>query len=292
MAMQNDPQVSPRTRETYTESAWRIFRFGQTHGWPMNVAKLEPCHYMEYYQTIQGLASMSQATYMNAFTQLLHYAKNPYADQCRLKLRPVRGEVYWAERHQVIRLFQTAPSPRILAAEVVFSYTGIREMEARQLRERSLTDKWLIVQVGKRQKGRRIPVDEEFWQMLEPYVQWKDRYETKWGSSDYFIVHPEDARRMTGELVPYAAGGLSGAMVRHGLSLEPPIPHMNAHSLRRYFGRSLYEAGCPATQIQGYYGHSTLQQTMDYIGITDEMSWDAMAKYRPKYLDDYRNGLP
>ena len=34
-----------------------------------------------------------------------------------------------------------------------------------------------------------------------------------------------------------------------------------------------------------------LQQTMEYIGITDEMSAEAMARYRPKYLDDVKGGM-
>lgn len=292
-AMVNDPQISPKTRDTYIPAAWRIFRFAQAHGWPMNVKKLEPRHYMEYYQSIQGLASKTQSTYMCAFTALLKFAENPYAAKCRVRIQAERGEVTWAERPQVIKMFQTAPNPRVLAAEVIFAFTGIREFEARALRERSLTDNWLIVNKGKRSKGRKIPIDDEFWAMLEPYMKWRAEYPAK---SDYVLVHPQYSNRGklggSGPLVPYQEYGLSLALHRHGESLDPQILGISSHSFRRYFGRSLYYAGCPPAQIQNYYGHKTLAQTMDYIGINDEMSREAMEKYRPKYLDDVRGKKP
>lgn len=280
-----DSMVPETTIETYIGQAWRIFRYGKAHGWPMNVKKLEPAHYREYYQSIQGLASKTQATYMAGFTALLTYAENPHAEKCRVHLQPERGEVHWLERPQFIKLLQTAPNPRTLAAEVVFGYTGIREIEIRDLRERSVTDNWLIVHKGKRSKGRKIPIDDEFWKMLEPYTKWKAEYPAK---SDYFLVHPKSCRTPQGRgpLLPYQSQCASLMLTAHGLLLDPPIVGLSAHWFRRMFGRELYYNQCPPVQIQRYYGHKTLAQTMDYIGINDEMSAEAMAKYRPKYMDE------
>lgn len=288
--MLNDPKISPNTVRTYIQGSWRVFNYAVQHDWPLNVKKLEPRHYSEYWRSIQGLSSKTQSTYMCAFSRLLAFAQNPYAERCTIDLIPVRGEVFWLERPQIIRLFRTAPHPRVLAAEVLFTYTGIRDFEGRELRTRSLTDNWLIVQSGKRRKGRKIPIDNEFWKMMDPYLEWKAQAVEAFGRSDYFMVHPRvpNNKCPKGPLVPYVQNGLSKMCMEHGLSLDPPIPHTNAHPFRRYFGRSLYEAGCPLSQIRDYYGHKTLAQTEAYIGINEQMSAEAMEKFRPKYLDEVR----
>jgi integrase len=221
---------------------------------------------------------------MTILMEFVRYLRCPDVSHMKFRIKAERGEVFWLERSEVIHLFRTAPSPRCMAAEVVLAFTGIREKELRELRIHSVTDDWLHITAGKGRKARKIPIDEEFWQMLRPYLEWRREYSTKWPDSPYFLVHPENAGFERGPLVPFAEGGISDMLWRHGMS--EGIKHSNSHPWRRFFGRDLFENDCPVSQIQRYYGHSSEQQTLDYIGVTQEMDVNAMRKYRRSYLAD------
>ena len=159
-----------------------------------------------------------------------------------------------------------------------------KEMELRELRVQDVTDEWLIINAGKGRKGRKIPIDREFWTMLRPYLEWRQEYTKTWPDSPFFLVHPEHAPCERGPLTPYSVSGISEMLKRHGLSQG--IEHGNSHPWRRFFGRDLYENDCPVSQIQRYYGHSSEQQTLDYIGITQEMDVRAMKRYRRSFLEE------
>lgn len=275
--------ASPGTVRVYSQRIRAIMAYGREHGWPANPRRLRPEHVQQYYDSIQGLASNTQAHYMTVLLCFLRFVKNQEVTGLRMRIRPERGEVYWPTQEQILTLFSTPPTPRCMAAEVVFTYTGIREMELRTLRTTAVKDKWLIVQAGKGRKARKIPIDDEFWQMLQPYLEWKEGYMRKWGSSPYFLVHPKVSGTVEhGPPMPYAEAAISQMVRKHGESLG--YEHITAHSFRRKFGRDLYYAGCPPTQIQRYYGHTSLSQTMEYIAIEDEVSREAMMRYRPSYL--------
>lgn len=272
---------SPNTVETYLEAGSYAYRYGREHGWPINPRLLTPAHVYQYYESLQGHKSKTQATYMFGFMTLLKFVKNEGVKNLNLRIKPERGEVFWLEREEVMTLLERWPNPRILAARVLWTYTGIREIETRSLRKKSLTERWLSVESGKGRKGRKIPIDDEFWSMMQPYLEWRDQYERRWGPTDYFLAHPKEPLHQTGPLQPYSENVLSELSMVHGRSIG--ILHASSHPFRRQFGRDLYYNECPPTQIQRYYGHKTLEQTMEYIGVMEEMSWDAMQKYRSSY---------
>ncbi|MDW5562565.1 MAG: site-specific integrase [Methanomassiliicoccus sp.] len=272
---------SPNTVETYLEAADYALRFAKEHDWPLNPRQLTPAHVYQYYENLQGYRSKTQATYMFGFMHLMKFVKNPGVKSLKLHLKPERGEVYWLEREQIMKLLECWPTERLLAARVLWIYTGIREVETRHLRKRNLTERWLSVESGKGRKARKIPIDDEFWAMMQPYLTWREQYERRWGKTDYFLAHPEDHLHVRGPLKPFSEGTLSEMSKEHGRSIG--IEHANSHPFRRQFGRDLYYNQCPPTQIQAYYGHTTLEQTMRYIGVEEEIAWEAMKKYRSSY---------
>lgn len=270
------------TIDTYIPNARAAYRWGTKNGWPDNPRKLEPAHIYAYYDHIQGLRSKTQATYMASLMAFVKHVRAPNVANMRIRIKAERGEVYWLEKEQVLHLFRTAPFPRCLAAEVIMACTGIREIELRSLRSDMLTRDWLHVSSGKGRRARKIPLDQEFWDLLEPYTEWRAAYAEKWGDSPYYLVHPERGLAETGPLLPYRESSISRMLKAHGDSQG--IEHANAHSWRRFFGRDLYYNQCPPTQIQRYYGHVKLEQTMQYIGVTEEMDQAAMRRYRSRYL--------
>lgn len=273
---------SLHTVDTYGDSAGYAYQYAKQHGWPMNPRQLKPEHVYQYYEEVQGHKSKTQVSYMFGFLALLRFVKNGSTSGIKLNIKPERGEVFWLTREEVMRLLECWPNSRILAARVLWTYTGIREYEARKLRKKSISERWLSVESGKGRRARKIPIDDEFWAMMQPFLEWRELYERKWGRTDYFLAHPKNQLSQTGPLVPYSEEVLSKLSRAHGLSIG--IAHANSHPFRRQFGRDLYYNGCPPTQIQKYYGHATLEQTMQYIGVTEEMSWDAMQKYRSSYM--------
>lgn len=275
---------SRKTVKEYRNGLRRTYTWGEANGWPANPRKLQPENIYAYYDHVQRYRSKTQALYMTILMEFVRHLRCPNVSHMKLRVRPERGEVHWLERSEVIRLFQTAPTPRCLAAEVVFAFTGIREMELRELRVQDVTDEWLIINAGKGRKARKIPIDREFWTMLRPYLEWRKKYTKTWPDSPFFLVHPEHASCERGSLIPYSASGISDMLKRHGLSQG--IEHANSHPWRRFFGRDLYENDCPVSQIQRYYGHSSEKQTLDYIGITQEMDVRAMKRYRRSFLEE------
>ncbi len=73
-----------------------------------------------------------------------------------------------------------------------------------------------------------------------------------------------------------------------GESLGLPFP-LTGHVLRRTYGRVAYHAGVPVERIMRVYGHSSIEQTLHYIGVELEAEAKDAERF-DAHLSSFRAG--
>jgi site-specific recombinase XerD len=260
-----------KTISAYKFAVLKAWKYGMEHQWPEDPRKLEPKHIRAYQEFLKQYATTTQASYLIPLLVFLRWDGNRSLDNFKTRLRPVRSKVDWLTEEEVGRAFATAPLATTKAMEIVFAYTGIRLSELRELKLSEMTPSHLIV-LGKGSKGRRIPLTMQFWDAIRPYMTWRSQR-----PGNYFLIHDNARGHKMG---PYSEGGMKEAIAAHIPILKR---HVSAHTFRRSYGRHLYKRGMPLVEIQGLYGHASLQTTINYLGITDEDRAVNLQKYQPTY---------
>lgn len=262
---------SPDTIQLYSVSAKYAWEYGASKGWPQDPKKIEIRHVREYAENLRQYSSQTQYSYSMAFLLFLRWNGNAQIENYRVRITPVRSRVDWLTVEDTVAVLMSAPNLWTRTMEIVFVYTGIRLSELVYLRMADMNQDYITV-LGKRSKGRTIPVTKEFWQALAPYMEWR-----KTVDSPLFMCHPANAGNPPG---PYTKGGIRSAIRNHCLQLDR---HISAHTFRRSYGRHLYKAGMPLQEIQRLYGHVSLATTIRYLGINEEDLSTSVNKYQPKY---------
>ena len=196
------------------------------------------------------------AVHFAALRTFLRWAHNPLASERRIWAVPSgsSGRRRWLAPEQLARLYRSAQGEeRVLLA--LEGFNGLRRVEVLRLRLRDIDlDRQRLRVLGKGRNGgkwRVLPMFSETVRVLRPLAPRTD-----------------DASRV----VPLSASGadlvLRRAAVRAGFSsLGLRVSH---HDLRRTFGRLAHKAGMDLVQLKNLYGHSSLDQTVHYIGLDED----------------------
>lgn len=266
----SDRMMSTKTLELYEAVATRSFRYAKENGWPMDPNRIRPRQVREYYESLQGLSTSTQLTYLTVLLCFLKWCGNGNLDGVNFRIKPSRTRVDWLDEEQVAMLVANAPYPALRAMIVLFAYTGMRLGELMSLRTKDMSDSEIRVR-GKGRKSRVIPVDSAFWSELIPYLAERGRI----GDHETFLVHGRN-----GEVRPYTDSGIYEALIKHGRQFGL---HSSPHTFRRSFGRHLYKRGCPLAELKTLMGHASVEQTIQYLGIGDCDIQEAISQYRPDY---------
>ena len=154
-------------------------------------------------------------------------------------------------------------SGRVRVRVVLQGFNGLRECEVRRLRVRDPTmalPRPALTIHGKGRfggKNRTIPMDPMTRAVLERGVQGKGAHE-RLCPVGHSVAH--------GELA--GLGHVCGVSVRIG-----------GHVLRRSFGRLAYQAVVPVPTIQRIFGHTSLDQTLDYVRVGEEEMTEGFAVF-------------
>jgi len=196
------------------------------------------------------------AIHFNALRRFLRWARNPLAT--RRGVWAVAGEAVgrrrWLAADQLARLYRAARGrERVIVA--LEGFNGLRRVEVLRLRARD-------IDFGR----QRI------------HVLGKGRNGGKWRTLPMFAETAKLLRSMSlGEnpsamVIPLSQSGADIALRRAadragfpGLGLR--VSH---HDLRRTFGRLAHTAGMDLVQLKNLYGHSSLDQTVHYIGLDED----------------------
>ena len=263
---------SMRTIRLYVTCCHVAWKYGESREWPQDPKKIESGQVREYLEWLRRYSTATQASYAKALLLFLKWAGNQNVKQFRLRITVTRSRVDWLTVEETSMVIASAPNLWTRAMEILFAYTGIRLSELSYLRMSDMHEDHIVV-IGKGSKGRRIPVTKQFWQALQPYMDWRKTID-----SPLFMCHPASGGQPVG---PYTKDGISTAIWNHQQKIGR---HLSPHTFRRSYGRHLYKAGMPLQEIQRLYGHASLAVTIAYLGINDEDLATSVEKYQPAYM--------
>ncbi len=139
-------------------------------------------------------------------------------------------------------------------------YTGLRIQDVLKLRVRDVRDErgnikdFIYADIKKVDKKKSIKINNRLKKVLQKYVEGKPGYERLFLSRE---GHNEAISRQQADNIIRDAGQSFGV-------------RLSAHSLRKTFGRKLYEiAKGDITVPMEALGHTTPAQTREYIGVTE-----------------------
>ena len=225
----------------------------------------------------EGLAVATQKDYLFALKQMLRHIDNPAWTTRLVFQADVRPRVDWLTPEQaqaVLDSEDVTPTQHLVI--VLALCMGLRKVEIAHLRTQDLniTNEYTMVR-GKGRAGgklRLVPFHARFLPALDRYLGVRGNVilRARNNAPDELIIwfdrHTHTAR-------PYEAvkgSGLDCLIRRASQSIGV---HFSAHTLRRTFGRLLWLSGVPVVTIAKILGHSSTEQTLEYIGANlDDMA--------------------
>jgi integrase len=196
------------------------------------------------------------ALHFAALRRLLRWANNPLAADRGVWAVPSEstGRRRWLAPEQLARLYRAAQGrERILLA--LEGFNGLRRVEVLRLRLKDVDfDRGLLRVLGKGRNGgkwRTLPMFSETARVLSGLTPQAD--------AGAMVM---DLSRSGADLVLRKAAERAGFL---GLGLR--VSH---HDLRRTFGRMAHKAGMDLVQLKNLYGHTSLDQTVHYIGLDED----------------------
>jgi len=206
----------------------------------------------------QGL-SWSPATFTVHFTALrrfLRWAKNPLASRRAVWAVPAEstGRRRWLAPEQLARLYRAARGrERVLLA--LEGFNGLRRVEVLRLRAKDIDfGRQRLHVLGKGRNGgkwRTLPMFSETSRVLRALPAPSDE------NSMVIPLSRSGADLVLRRVSTRAGFASSGLRVSH-------------HDLRRTFGRLAHKAGMDLVQLKNLYGHTSLDQTVHYIGLDED----------------------
>jgi integrase len=201
----------------------------------------------------------SPATFTVHFTALrrfLRWAKSPLNTNRAVWALPAEatGRRRWLAPEQLVRLYRAAQGQeRVLVALEAFN--GLRRVEVLRLRVKDLDfGRQRLHVLGKGRNGgkwRTLPMFTETVRILRSLPPAHGEAERVFPSS-----------RSGADLILRRVADRAGFP---GLGLQ--VSH---HDLRRTFGRIAHKAGMDLVRLKNLYGHTSLDQTVHYIGLDED----------------------
>ena len=198
----------------------------------------------------------SFSVHFNALRRFLRWAQNPLAAKRGVWAVPAEsaGHRRWLAPDQLARLYRAAQGrERVLLA--LEGFNGLRRVEVLRLRGKDVDfDRQRLRVLGKGRNGgkwRTLPMFSETARVLDSASEGLEE------NSRLVPLSPSGA-----DLLLRRAADRAGF---RGLGLK--VSH---HDLRRTFGRLAHKAGMDLVQLKNLYGHTSLDQTVHYIGLDED----------------------
>jgi integrase len=196
------------------------------------------------------------AIHFQALRRFLRWAGNPLA--AKRGIWAVQGETVgrrrWLTPEQLARLYRASRGrERVLVA--LEGFNGLRRVEVLRLRLKDIDfGRQRLHVLGKGRNGGK-------WRTLPMFSE----------TAKVLRVLP-DAGDLESKLIPLSRSGadvvLRRAVDRAGFSRDGV--RVSHHDLRRTFGRLAHRAGMDLVQLKNLYGHTSLDQTVHYIGLDED----------------------
>ncbi|MGP8075221.1 MAG: tyrosine-type recombinase/integrase [Thermoplasmata archaeon] len=196
------------------------------------------------------------AVHFNALRRFLRWAGNPLATKRGIWAVPseTAGRRRWLAPEQLARLYRAAQGrERVLVA--LEGFNGLRRVEVLRLRAKDIDfGRQRLHVLGKGPNGgkwRTVPMFSETTRVLRSLPEGRDQ---------------------NSSVIPLSRSGADGVLRR--IAERAGFPRLGLrvshHDLRRSFGRIAHKAGMDLVQLKNLYGHTSLDQTVHYIGLDED----------------------
>lgn len=196
------------------------------------------------------------ALHFNALRRFLRWAGNPLATKRGIWAvsSETAGRRRWLAPEQLARLYRAAQGrERVLVA--LEGFNGLRRVEVLRLRAKDIDfGRQCLHVLGKGRNGgkwRTLPMFSETTRVLRSLPEGEDQ---------------------NSRVIPLSRSGADGILRR--VAERAGFPRLGLrvshHDLRRSFGRIAHKARMDLVQLKNLYGHTSLDQTVDYIGLDED----------------------
>lgn len=223
-----------------------------------------------------GLAISTQKSYYHTLKSLLRFIKNPSSETKVTFQADIRPCVDWLTPEQAQKVLDTPLPPSERLAVVLALCMGLRKVEIIRLRLQDIDyNKECVNVIGKGRAGgklRLVPFHARFRPALDDYLIHRAELVTKsiWDAPDNLLIWYDRGDRSTKPYNSVKASGMDYLIRRASKRCDI---HFSAHTLRRTFGRLMWLSGVPIVVIARMLGHSSTEQTLEYIGANlDDMA--------------------
>jgi integrase len=232
-----------------------LFRRAEIDPLPRRPEDVRAAHILGMKQRLPWSPAMF-SLHFAALKRFLRWAKNPLAADRAVWAVPsgFLSRRRWLAPDQIVRLYRSARGPeRILVA--LEGFNRLRRVEVLRLRLRDLDfERRRLRVLGKGRHGGK-------WRMLPMFTETARVLSSlRSGPDPSVAVLP--LSRSGADLVLHRAAERAGFP---GIGLT--VSH---HDLRRTFGRLAHKAGMDLVQLKNLYGHTSLDQTVHYIGLDED----------------------
>jgi len=202
----------------------------------------------------RGAADSSLRTSASILRAFLRHAGASAEEVARVRrFRVKKRQRSYLREDEIPRFIQACKTPEERAVVLVLCSSGVRVSELIALRASDVDWKegWLVVRKGKGGKYRKTRIGakaREALHALHPKLA---------PSTMLFAFSAKHARQLV-------------TRVAARVDLQDSHLRITPHALRRTFGITLLKRGVGIYTIKSYYGHSSVKQTEEYLGMSPE----------------------
>lgn len=275
---------SPRTIRFYRETCRivaNVLREGGRPALPWKIGE-EDVVWLLRDLSARGLAVQTRKGYFSALRTWLRFYDNRSVDGMEVRWpADARPNVDWLTLDQARDLLAAPKTPTEALVVHCELCLGMRRVEVLRLKPSSFSGGFVEI-LGKGPQGgkpRRMPYHRDTAAVLAAYLRHRaSLVETARAACpgepvpDDLLVWSRGPR-----LCAYAGKGTGIDRMLKGLGARIGVPTVSNHTLRRTFGRTMFRSGVEPAVIAKMLGHSSIEQTLRYIGV-DGDDMDAAMK--------------
>ena len=284
--MKKETTYTPRTVDFYYETvhaATRILEENGLHTMPTEIDGRDVRALLDYMEEGHYAVSTRKG-YISALTRYTLFYDNPAVKEMKIRWpHDSRPCVDWLTPDQIVKLKAVPKTPVQELGIHCMLCLGMRRIEVLRLRPEDIHDGYLTVW-GKGPLGgkpRNIPFHRDTVRILGEFSVYRDglisearrRYPVTTVVPERLVISLRGGR-----LYEFDEDGWGWDKCVMKPLIEAVGFRFSNHTLRRTFGRAMWQAGVPIEIISQIYGHDSTSVTIRYIGINMDHMQSAMER--------------